>query len=149
MSLLPRRPECPDASNVPASPDRVRPGRPLRRLWHSAQRRLLARAHRFARKLGRGKVAWIRALSPLLEATIRAQQGDLEAATTELRTAITRLDEQEMQLYAAAARVRLGALLGGDEGAALQRSASAFMERQRVKEPARMVNLLAPGFPES
>jgi hypothetical protein len=54
-----------------------------------------------------------------------------------------------MQLYAAAARVRLGALLGGDEGAALQRSASAFMERQRVKEPARMVNLLAPGFPES
>jgi hypothetical protein len=52
-----------------------------------------------------------------------------------------------MRLYAAAARARLGELLGGYEGAALvQQGTSAFMAEGVVKVSS-MLDLLAPGFP--
>ena len=52
-----------------------------------------------------------------------------------------------MGLFAAAARRRLGGLLGGDEGRALIAQADAWMAGQEIRNPARMAACIAPGFP--
>jgi hypothetical protein len=53
-----------------------------------------------------------------------------------------------MRLYAAAARRRLGRLIGGDAGKALLVEADTWMASQGIKNPARMTAMLAPGFPD-
>ncbi|PKN47089.1 MAG: hypothetical protein CVU59_04085, partial [Deltaproteobacteria bacterium HGW-Deltaproteobacteria-17] len=58
------------------------------------------------------------------------------------------LDACEMKLFAAAARVRLGRLVGGDEGRAIQEQGRAFLTLQGVRDEPGMVSLLASGFPE-
>jgi len=51
-----------------------------------------------------------------------------------------------MQLYAVAARRRLGEMLGGDRGRQLVAQTEEWMTKQQIKNPPRMINLLAPGF---
>ena len=51
-----------------------------------------------------------------------------------------------MLLHAAAMRRRQGEILGGDQGRALLRAADASMQRQKVANPERMTDLLAPGW---
>jgi hypothetical protein len=53
-----------------------------------------------------------------------------------------------MNLFAAAARRRLGQLLGGNCGQALIAQADAWMAGQGIVNPARMTAMLAPGFPD-
>ena len=55
----------------------------------------------------------------------------------------------DMQLYAAVARRRLAALVGGDRGRELRRESDAYMTAQDVRNPAAMSRLIAPGLPES
>ena len=52
-----------------------------------------------------------------------------------------------MPLYAAVARRRLGALLGGDAGRDLVAQADSWMAGQGIVNPSRMTALFAPGFP--
>ena len=63
-----------------------------------------------------------------------------------LRRAGDGFDAAGMGLYAAAARRRLGELLGGDEGQTLVARADAWMRLQRIENPPRMTEMLAPGF---
>ncbi|MBE7454022.1 MAG: hypothetical protein HS111_35795, partial [Kofleriaceae bacterium] len=49
-----------------------------------------------------------------------------------------------MALVELAARWRLGELLGGDEGAALRAAAAAALAAEGVRDPARVVTMLAP-----
>ena len=53
-----------------------------------------------------------------------------------------------MELYAAVARRRLGALQGDDRGRELQRQAEAWMAAQQIKNPVCLTRMLAPGFPD-
>ena len=50
-----------------------------------------------------------------------------------------------MRLHAAAARRRLGGLIGGEAGRALVAEADAWMAGQ-VRNPPRTTAMLAPGF---
>jgi len=62
--------------------------------------------------------------------------------------AIEGFEASHMQLYAATARRRLGEMIGGDGGAELIRQADGWMNKQEIKNPAAVANLMAPGFSE-
>jgi eukaryotic-like serine/threonine-protein kinase len=62
------------------------------------------------------------------------------------REALKGLEEADTNLYAAAARRRLGELLGGDEGRELITKADEWMSRQQIRNPPAFTRLMAPGF---
>jgi hypothetical protein len=73
-------------------------------------------------------------------------EGD-DARTVELlRTALAGFQVADMGLYAAITRRRLGALLGGDEGAALTRAGDENMRAQGIVDVEAMTRMLAPGW---
>jgi hypothetical protein len=53
-----------------------------------------------------------------------------------------------MKLFAALARRRRGAIVGGDEGRALIAATDARMRAQKIVNPPRMAAMLTPGFPD-
>ncbi len=112
----------------------------------TARREALARVPGHAAALIRGKAAWTRALGALLEAAWLSQTGRVEPARLRLGEAVDQLEACGMRLYAAAARIRLGQMVGGDEGAALTSRGRAFFQRQEVRNEAGMLQVLVPGF---
>jgi tetratricopeptide (TPR) repeat protein len=77
-------------------------------------------------------------------ASMRGAGGDRTASL--LRDAVAGFEAEGMALYAAAARRRLGEVVGGDEGRALVRSADAWMKSESIGNPEPMTALLAPGL---
>ena len=112
----------------------------------SERARLHRQVERDARTLERHDAAFTFGPAWLLRAGLAAQRGEDAAAAEHLRAAIRAFDEADLALCAAVARRRLGELLGGDEGAGLQRGADAFMRGQRILRPERFVAMIAPGF---
>jgi hypothetical protein len=108
---------------------------------------LLWSARRAAGRLRREKLAWANGLAGVLEAGVAACRKDTERARAILRETITTFEQVGMSLYAAAARRRLGTLLGNDEGRRLVEQADAWMAQQSIRNPARIMALYAPGFP--
>jgi tRNA A-37 threonylcarbamoyl transferase component Bud32 len=107
-----------------------------------------AEAQREARALWREKAAWASALAQLLEAGVAAQRGDAKGAQGALGDAVKRCEATGMRLFAAAARRRLGELVGGDEGRLLIEQADEWMRGQQVVSPERTTALLVPGLGE-
>jgi tetratricopeptide (TPR) repeat protein/predicted Ser/Thr protein kinase len=110
----------------------------------SERERFLRIAEEHTAKIGREGMAWTDAITTLRRAGIHAVRGDTTGATRELRAAVAACDAAQLGLHAAAARVRLGALVGGDEGAALGEAGLAALRAEDVKEPERVVALFAP-----
>jgi hypothetical protein len=107
----------------------------------------LQAAQRDAGLLERERMPWADALARLVRAGVAALRRDGTLAVRMLRDAVDRLEEVEMRLDAAAARRRLGELLGGAEGRDLVARANAWMTAQNVVNPSRMTAVCAPGFP--
>jgi hypothetical protein len=63
-----------------------------------------------------------------------------------LEAAIEVADASDMELHAAAAKMRLGQLVKGDTGASLCAAALDWFHGQGVVDPQRMVELVTPGF---
>jgi len=112
----------------------------------SQRRRLIAEARRHTDRIAREQMPWADALAALLRAGADRLAGDDARAATELTSAIERLDASGMALYAAAARLRLGALQGGDTGTALAGAATAALRDAGIRRPDRMADLLAPAL---
>jgi hypothetical protein len=53
-----------------------------------------------------------------------------------------------MQLYAAVARRRIGALQDDARGRELHRQAEEWMAAQTIRNPTAFTRMLAPGFPK-
>jgi serine/threonine protein kinase len=85
-------------------------------------------------------------LAAAIRAALQHQTGDAEGAVRCLRAATVGFETASMALHAHAARRRLGVLLGGDEGRGLVESSDAFMTSQAIVEPARLTQMLMPGF---
>ena len=110
----------------------------------SEREQLLQIAEHHTERLGREGMAWTDAVATLRRACIRDAHQDADGAVREFRAAITAADAAELGLHAAAARVRLGVLLGGDEGTALRDVGLATMRAEEVRQPEAFVALYAP-----
>jgi serine/threonine protein kinase len=106
--------------------------------------RLLDDAARCARALRHGRTAWAESLSLLVSGCIAAARGDAERARSQLEESIRLCEAADMPLHAAAARLRLGELIGGDQGRALIARAREWMQSQSIRNPDRMAAMLAP-----
>ena len=100
-----------------------------------------------ARRLGREDVAWAQAHARFIQAGVARARGDLGGARANLEDAAGRYAAAGMHLCAAATRRRLGVLLGGDAGRTLVAEADSWMMDQQIRNPQRMADLYAPGFP--
>jgi tetratricopeptide (TPR) repeat protein len=101
-----------------------------------------AEVRRAIRALARERVGWAMAQRKVLEAAVTPAR-----ALELLSEAIALFDQHGMRLFAAAARLRLGALQGSDLGQANARVARAWFETQDVKEPEAFARMLVPELP--
>jgi hypothetical protein len=106
----------------------------------------LRAAAKHARALEGDGAAWGAALAILQNASAHAIAGREEAAIVELARAEASLDALGMRLHAEIARRARGGLVGGDAGTALRSGADAWLEAQRIRSPARLAAMLAPGI---
>jgi serine/threonine protein kinase len=109
------------------------------------RRRRLAEVRRLQRRLERERMPWTDALAAIVEAGWAGSRGDREAAEAALRSAIEHAEAAEMVLHAAAARHKLGIVLGGDEGANLVGEAERALAAHKIRDPARFAHVLVPG----
>jgi serine/threonine protein kinase len=101
---------------------------------------------RTAEKLTKEGMSWTAPLAALLMAGVHHRRRNIEAARRELERATAGFEAVDMNMHASAARVRLGLLLGGDEGAAEQQRAAKFFRDQAIADPGAFTRLVAPGF---
>ena len=94
------------------------------------------------RALEREGIRWARALALPVRASI--EQADRGRAVSTLRTAVDELDACELGLYADAARRRLALAEAGSATAPSVRATDAMLLARGVRNPARMMAMLAP-----
>jgi serine/threonine protein kinase len=105
----------------------------------------LDEAARSARRLERESVPWTAPLSAILRAAVARATGDAAGAEACLQRAIEGAEANDMALYAGAARLQLGRLLGGERGEALVSQAGEAMRARGVRVPERYAQMLVPG----
>jgi serine/threonine protein kinase/tetratricopeptide (TPR) repeat protein len=103
-------------------------------------------ALRLANRLERGHDLWTSGLAALVRGCAENAAGNRDAAIAAFRSAVERTEATDMRVHAAAARYRLGQLLGGDDGGALVQSATETMLQQGVRVPERWAAIHAPGI---
>lgn len=109
---------------------------------------LLRAAASDARRLKRERIPWATASSELISGMMAWARGDETTAAAMLEAAIASFDAADMELHAAAARCRLGQLVGGSKGDDLIRQASSRMEVQQIRNQSRFTWMMAPGVPD-
>jgi len=107
---------------------------------------LIDRARRDRRVLVRQNMPWIDPLARVIEAGIAAHARDDSSVVAALQQAVIGFDSADMSLWAAAAKRRLGARMGGDRGKELVREGDHALEAEGVKNPARWTGMLLPGL---
>jgi hypothetical protein len=106
------------------------------------------RAERAARSLEREKIDYATVWSLALRAGLAAQSGERQVALRFLGEEVALAEQRDMAFHAAAARWRSGQLVGGEEGARAMAIAESWLRRQAIEVPRRMIEIVAPGFPE-
>ena len=107
---------------------------------------LLRAAEGEARRLERDPTGYTRPLAQLIRAGCAAIRGDAPGAARLLEAAVDDLENRDMAMMAAAARWRLGELLGNAQGASLRAEAEAAMKAEGVKQPASLAAVFVNGF---
>jgi hypothetical protein len=109
-------------------------------------RRMRREARHFNARLSRDRMGRATPASELIESALRHSEGDHDGAREQLERAIAGFEGQSMALFAAAARARLGALIGGQAGTELLAAAHSDFRTEGVVNVERMIEMLAPGF---
>ena len=107
---------------------------------------LLEQATRMARRLEREGIGFASTYGRLLRAGIAVQQQGAENAIPILRDAVATADAAEMAPWAMGVRLRLGEIVGGDEGAALVAEVAEWGRKAGVVNLDRAAEILAPGL---
>jgi hypothetical protein len=111
-------------------------------------RPLLRQAWRDARAISALKVQGLPALADLLRAAVASQRGQTDRAIQLLAGATARFDEASMKAHMVCARYRLAQLQGGETGRSLLAEVTSDCHRLGIRRPDRLVQVMAPGFPE-
>ncbi len=98
-----------------------------------------------AKRLSALALPFAAAMRATLDAGLALHTRDLDGAAQHLRAAVTGFDDNDMAMHAAAARRRLGELLGCDEGKALLAQGDAGMRAQRVRNIDAITEMLCAG----
>jgi eukaryotic-like serine/threonine-protein kinase len=109
------------------------------------RRPYLREALRCARTLERERTRWGNLFALLVRAGVASVEGDRQAAVTLLERSEAEAHAAHMSHYVATCRYRRGTLLGGSEGQALIAEALVWAASQRVVDPPRIFDMLAPG----
>ncbi|MGM0491095.1 MAG: ATP-binding protein, partial [Planctomycetota bacterium] len=107
-------------------------------------RRLIRSAQRDAKRILREPTGWSQPLARLVLAGIALAEGREDRAIHHLETSVRELDGWEMALYAAAAKRRLGGLMGGRKGREILNAGTEFMTGQGIRSPEEMTRMLCP-----
>jgi hypothetical protein len=113
-----------------------------------APRRMRALAAQEATRIARENTPWSSSLALLVRATVAHLEGNATLAVAQLTDAVDAFGAADMQLYAAVARRRLAALVGGDLARALRTESDDWLAAQEIRNAAAMSRLIAPGLPE-
>jgi hypothetical protein len=111
-------------------------------------RRFLSVARAGARRIQGQRRPWADPIALLLRAAIAWLEGSTPRAVRDLHAAVERFERADMNLYAAVARRRIGALQHDAAGRDMQRQADEWMAAQCIRNPACMTRMLAPGLPD-
>jgi len=103
-------------------------------------------AEAVAQSLAKENMPYAHPYAKLIQAGVAHKRGDEATAVTLLEKALQEFEAAEMTLYAMATRYRLGELTGGDRGSDLLREAEGWTTKQQIRNPAKVMNLMAPGF---
>jgi hypothetical protein len=112
------------------------------------RRSAAVQARRDLHRLERTRFRPARTLARLGHAALAWIDGTPDVCEPLLRRCIDELDALDMAVHAAAARRRLGALLGGDRGEAVVRQADAALAARGVARPEAITRQFVPGFPD-
>jgi hypothetical protein len=116
----------------------LRAGAALARGEATQARTHLREARRARADVMRIESPYARANGGVLRIGIAGLEGDLDAEVLALREGIQDADTRGADLHGAVMRARLGAILDGDEGSSLERSAKEWMRAQNVRDPLRL-----------
>lgn len=112
---------------------------------HRSEAKVLFReAQHWAERLDKQPLTFAKPFAQLLLSGVDLSVGSAEAARRRLSQCIVGFDEQHMMLYAAAARLRLAQLVGGDDGSRLRAEGRAVFEAQGITNVPRWTETLAP-----
>ncbi|MFT3697936.1 MAG: protein kinase [Kofleriaceae bacterium] len=112
----------------------------------SARRKeALAQAKRYAKKLRKRTVPLMRSASLMLDGGIAELEGRDDLAMAAYRAASDGMEASEASLFGHAIRMRLGRLVGGDEGERLRNTTHAWLIDQGARDPETMISMLLPG----
>jgi tetratricopeptide (TPR) repeat protein len=103
-------------------------------------------AEKMAQQLTNEGMRWSDPLAALIRAGLARSHGDDRMAIEMASLAIEGFESVGMNLYAMAARRRLGEIVGGERGAELIAASEEWMRKQLIKDPGAYTNMLAPGF---
>jgi hypothetical protein len=109
---------------------------------------VLHRIEQDASRLEREKRPDCQALARVIRAAVAWQRRQTASAVQLLGQAIQQFESVGMKANAAAARRRLGQMVGGGGGRELIEAADAWMTGEGVRDPVRMTRVYAPGFPD-
>jgi len=112
----------------------------------SRQGELQQQALRDARSLEGESLSPALPLATLLRAAAAHLAADPSGARDALERAASGFESCEMRLHSTVAWRRLGELMGGSAGQELVHRSDVWMKQQKIRDPARMAALLAPGF---
>ena len=105
-------------------------------------------AEELAEQLARERMGWSNPMAAVIQAGLAKRRGDNAKAAVLTSQAIEGFEAADMTLYAAAARCRLGEIVGGDRGRELLAQTDELMRKRQVKNPEAFANLLVPAFAE-
>ncbi len=112
----------------------------------AARKQLLRQVEADARAILGQRAEWATPMAKLLRAGVANVRGRKERAVLLLREAIYGFEAADMALYGTAARRRLAALVGGDEGRSLLAQTDAWFHEQQVVSGDALTAMVAPGY---